>query len=87
MYNCKDCNLSLGPDSGFGMVMVHDHIWGKISDEWHDLICADCMENRMGRKITEDDFKSEGIPCNEEWLVTKTGKVSKYMQKYLDNQK
>ena len=85
MWGCKDCKIPLGPD--YGMVMVHDKLWEEISDNFWDVICAKCMETRMGRKITEDDFKSECIPCNEDWLFNTTGKYSKKMQKDLDKLK
>ena len=44
--------------------MIRDELWKSISNEhfdehgkWHsELLCLSCMEKRLGRRITPDDF-------------------------------
>ena len=79
-YCCKHCELSIRSEN-FLMVMVNDKLWGDISDDWKDLICHKCIEKRMGRPIVESDFKSEQIPCNEDFLKETTGQYSEGFQK------
>lgn len=85
MADCKDCKEEVFWD--YNMVMLHDTTWVRISDDWSDIICDECMVKRLGRPIVESDFKSNGIPCNEAWLKRTTGNYSKYMQNNLDNSK
>ena len=68
---CKDCSTEIFVD--VNMVMVKDNLWKKICDSFEDAICDKCMEKRLGRPITEKDFKPsyDGIgiiPCNTFWL-------------------
>lgn len=60
---CKCCGIQ-----NFDMVMIKDDLWLSISENCKDLLCVNCMESKLGRRITERDFKSPGIPCNEFWL-------------------
>ena len=72
--NCKDCNLEYW---WWGhMVMVNDKLWDKICDDYHDHICSECMEERLGRGITTDDFMEPNLPCNNSWLADKNKKVT-----------
>jgi hypothetical protein len=64
--NCKDCNKPIYVDDN--MVMIKDELWNKIVDDKKIFLCDLCMEERLGRKITQEDFKSKGIPCNQFWL-------------------
>ena len=66
---CKDCNIEIFVDKN--MVMIKDDLWLSISKNPKDALCDKCMELKLGRKITEQDFKSPGIPCNEFWLWIK----------------
>jgi hypothetical protein len=72
---CDDCGKEIFCD--VNMVMVKDSLWAKICDEWSDDLCDKCMEKRMGRKITKQDFKKPSIagvkviPCNQWWLLHK----------------
>ncbi len=72
---CKDCGEEIFANRN--MVMVKYYLWKKICDKIEDDICDDCMEKRLGRKITKDDFKPSPlkgekiIPCNKYWLKYK----------------
>lgn len=64
---CKDCNVEFSAFKG-KMVMLKDELWLSICDDVEDVLCNDCIEKRLGRKINIDDLKlSYGdtyIPCN-----------------------
>lgn len=74
---CKDCPTEIFVN--VNMVMIKDELWEKISDKKEDALCDCCMEKRLGRKITPDDFKASSlagsrldmIPCNAMWLYYK----------------
>lgn len=74
---CKDCGTEIFVDRN--MVMIKHDLWEKICDKHEDSICDECMENRLGRKITKRDFligfKKEMIPCNQAWLWYKEKKL------------
>lgn len=68
---CKDCPTEIFVD--VNMVMIKDELWKQICDKTEDAYCDCCMEKRLGRKITEQDFKGSSsgrniIPCNWWWL-------------------
>ncbi len=69
---CKDCLTEIFVD--VNMVVVNDALWLYICDKLSDDICDKCMEARLGRSITETDFKKPAIkgitviPCNKLWL-------------------
>lgn len=65
LFSCQNCNAE-----HFDMVMINDALWLSIARQ-EDFLCDKCMEKALGRPITEDDFKSPGIPCNELWKWNK----------------
>jgi hypothetical protein len=74
---CKDCPTEIFVD--VNMVMVKDELWMKICDNKEDALCDCCMEKRLKRKITQEDFKTstcgfDMIPCNSAWLWNKKSK-------------
>ena len=72
---CKDCKTEIFVD--VNMIIVKDKLWHKICDKPSDFICDSCMEIRLGRPITINDFKPSSIngvamiPCNAMWLENK----------------
>ena len=36
--------------------MIRNDLWKSISHRYTDLMCKDCMENRLGRKLTVSDL-------------------------------
>jgi len=77
---CKDCGKEYSAFDG-GMVIVNDKLWANIADEKSDCICDVCMEKRLGRPITEEDFKpsTQGpiIPVNSIWLTKRKSENAK----------
>ena len=47
--------------------MVKDRIWKKVAkDDLDVVLCVECLESRLGRKLTPKDFKD--VPLNYEML-------------------
>jgi hypothetical protein len=76
---CKDCNIIY--DAFDHMVIIHDKLWLELADNKEDCICDKCIEKRLGRKLTLDDFKKSNEPnlldgsnmilCNMFWAKNK----------------
>lgn len=66
MIVCTNCNC--GPEylPGFlyswNYYMVKDDIWNKYSQS-DNMLCPDCLEKRMGRKLTFEDLSP--APLND----------------------
>lgn len=70
-WECKDCKKEVYVD--VNMVMIKDELWEKIADKHLDVYCDCCIEKRLGRPISVEDFKTSTmglnmIPCNVWWL-------------------
>ena len=56
---CEQCG-KVHPE----MTIVYDVLWSKIrKDTGCDLLCRDCIEESLGRKITLDDLKYYDEEC------------------------
>ena len=49
-FTCTDCG-----DYDYKMYMVNDDIWNQYGND-RNTLCLPCLEKRMGRKLTKDDF-------------------------------
>jgi len=59
IFTCKDCG-----NYDYDMYMVNDDIWREYGNESNTL-CMDCLEKRMGRELTKDDFSEyKKTPAN-----------------------
>ena len=47
----KDC--SIHPQDYY---MLRHELWFKINDSWKGMLCMDCVEKRLGRKLQEEDI-------------------------------
>jgi hypothetical protein len=46
------------------MVMLHDELWQTVNGKRPGVLCALCIEQKLGRKITGADLKlTHGIYC------------------------
>ena len=72
MY-CADChtNLSKAPDDQY--IMISDKLWSYVCKhggkeiEEEDHLCRDCIEKRLGRKLTLKDLGDKiNLPINDE---------------------
>jgi len=58
-FTCTDCG-----NYDYDMYMVSDDIWNKYGNQTNTL-CMDCLQKRMGRKLTKKDFSGyEDTPVN-----------------------
>ncbi len=75
MARCQDCNVEVSPWDG-NMCILPNSIWLSIADTY-DLLCDCCIEKRLQRELTPDDFPNtlsevyrdqklncRDIPCN-----------------------
>lgn len=55
MFLCKDCTSNTWPDEYY---MVHDVVWAAagMSTEEQGMLCVGCLEKRLGRQLSPDDF-------------------------------
>lgn len=71
MFPCKDCRKYTVVYKDETRVrnefyMVHDHLWRKVHKpgEKIQFLCFNCLEKRLGRKITAKDLTD--WPVNDE---------------------
>lgn len=53
IYNCKDCKIHTGKAEEY--YMVTDSIWNQYGAR-SGMLCIGCLEKRMGRQLTPNDF-------------------------------
>ena len=59
-FTCSDCG---NPD--YRMYMVNDDIWNEFGND-RNTLCKSCLEKRMGRELTADDFSQHiNAPVNK----------------------
>ena len=70
---CDDCdrNLSKAPDDQY--IMIDDDLWEYVCKhggkklELEDVLCRDCIEKRLGRRLTLKDLGDKiNLPVNDE---------------------
>ena len=59
-WNCKDC----GRDTRDEYYTVHDEVWAE-SKGGKDLLCIQCLETRLGRRLTKDDFTADLVNTDD----------------------
>ena len=64
---CETCGSIFNGSEG-QMVMLRDDLWLKIAKK-KEMLCASCIERRLGRKISAGDLKVH----NRESFVKKHG--------------
>lgn len=61
MWNCIDCGIHTGLHLEY--YMVRDDVWALSGLGGHDgMLCIACLEDRIGRALTPDDFPD--LPIN-----------------------
>lgn len=65
VFKCMDCAMcTLCNDEYY---MVQNELWSEAIPEKHGMICIGCIEQRLGRLLTKDDFTD--APLNSMNLV------------------
>ena len=57
---CDQCGAEVHPRRG-EMVILANSTWHRIAEP-KDLLCIPCIESRLGRKITAEDFPNIPVP-------------------------
>ena len=63
MYKCQICKTEIYV--GENMVMLKDNLWLSIAAKEEDILCDDCIEALLGRKIISADLK---YSSDKTWL-------------------
>lgn len=62
LFNCMDCGIDTKEIHEY--YMVRDEIWkAAIKDTENGMLCIRCLEERIGRLLTRDDFDFS-LPIN-----------------------
>jgi hypothetical protein len=76
---CADCGILTLPGyrtpagpratSRAEFYMIHDDLWQFVTGPcgWHLFLCIGCLEWRLGRRLTPDDFTA--APVNDLWYT------------------
>jgi hypothetical protein len=61
---CLDCGIQTTfTRNGWEYYMLHDALWLTANPQINGMFCIGCLENRIGRTLTSDDFT--GAPSNQ----------------------
>lgn len=59
-FTCEDCG-----EYDYKMYMVNKDLWVKHGNK-EKTLCMSCLEKRLGRKLTKDDFEeNKNVPANK----------------------
>ena len=61
-FLCIDCGQNTSSSVLQEYYMLKDELWNKINPEREGMLCIDCAERRLGRKLTPSDFAD--LPVN-----------------------
>jgi hypothetical protein len=52
---CEDCRVDTGLT--YHYYMLHNPLWRRAAKDGVDILCLDCVERRIGRKLYARDFR------------------------------
>jgi hypothetical protein len=65
---CLDCGMMLIPwNEPCEYFMVHDHVWTSVAGKYDGMLCVGCLESRLGRELTTEDFTDAPINSMTKW--------------------
>lgn len=67
VWNCLDCKKSCDRDGLNEYYMVQALVWIEAHPHRKGMLCIGCLEQRLGRRLTPDDFTSAPINSIKEW--------------------
>lgn len=62
--------------------MVHDEVWETANPKRKGMLCIGCLELRLGRLLTKDDFTD--APVNVMWLTVGSTRLKERLTKNSD---
>lgn len=57
VFECLDCHVNTHEIKEY--YMLHDDIWAAVHPSLDGMLCIGCVEARLGRTLTPNDF----LPC------------------------
>ena len=64
VFGCIDCGVCTNCNGEY--YMVYDEVWEAANPKRKGMLCIGCLETRLGRLLTKDDFTD--APVNDMWL-------------------
>ena len=61
LFECMDCHCCT--NCNYEYYMVHDQVWLEANPRDKGMLCVGCLEQRLGKLLTKDDFTA--APINE----------------------
>lgn len=61
MFDCMDCGVNTSEIKEYYTLV--DEVWLRANPKDFGMLCLACVENRLGRLLTRDDFDMEA-PIN-----------------------
>lgn len=61
MFDCMDCGVNTSEIKEYYTLL--DEVWLRANPKDLGMLCLACVENRLGRLLTRDDFDMEA-PIN-----------------------
>jgi hypothetical protein len=59
LFWCLDCPLNTKELLEY--YNVHDNIWNSVASPNDGMLCIGCLENRLGRRLSRNDFSDAPI--------------------------
>lgn len=66
VFACIDCAACTNCNGEY--YMVNDEVWLEANPKGRGMLCIGCLEDRLGRLLTKDDFNGDA-PVNSMWLT------------------
>lgn len=67
VFLCLDCGIDTGEIDHY--YMIHDELWLSVNPNSEGMLCYPCLEERLGRKLTYDDFKDVPLTYEPSFLL------------------
>lgn len=58
-FKCLDCEVDTG--KLYEHYMLIDETWAKVHNSNKGMLCIGCVEDRLGRMLTKEDFNSSHV--------------------------
>jgi hypothetical protein len=76
-FTCLDCEICT--NCIYEYYMVTDDVWSQAHPKSRGMLCLGCLENRLGRKLTGEDFPI--LPVNSSDLFFQSERLTNRLQK------
>lgn len=67
VWHCLGCGVSTAKDGVNEYYMVQAAVWHEAHPKRKGMLCIGCLEKRLGRRLTPEDFTSAPINSIKEW--------------------